>query len=253
MKEFPTFRYIDNIAVYDHSENTFHVIESQKGNESETEYLVEANSALVYKLARKFTGRGVEYEDLCQIGMLGLLHAIRTFDTGRGTAFSTYAVPLIIGEIKRFLRDDGTVKVGRKQKRDAAVILRAIDTLTYEYGREPHINEICARCSLSAEEVYDALEASHPVQSLNAPLTDDDSLSLEDTLSCDDTTDNFTEKIALRESISKMPPLWRKIIILRYFRDYSQSKTAEMLGLTQVKVSREEKKIFASLRGELVV
>ncbi len=223
------------------------------GDSEAVSWLMEANAPLVHKLSRKFSGRGTDTEDLVQIGSIGLLRAIRTFDISRGTAFSTYAVPLIIGEIRRFLRDDGTVKVSRTQKRTAAIILRCKEDFIKQNGYEPHLSELCKICGISAEEASAAMDAVSPVQSLSDTLTDDGDVTLGDTLPAEDSIERSVEMIALKESLTKLPPLWRKIITLRYYKDLSQKETADALGLTQVKISREEKKIFESLREELVV
>lgn len=223
------------------------------GDEAATAALMEANAPLVYKLARSFAGRGCEFEDLVQIGSIGMLKAIRSFDPSLGYAFSTYAVPLIVGEIRRFLRDDGTVKVSRRLKQNAAAVLRAREHFISENGREPHTSELAALCSLSQEETADALCAASPVRSLAESVGPDDDLVLENTIAAEDEIEGMTEKMALAEAIRTLDPMHRKIVTLRYFRNMSQKETAEVLGLTQVKISREEKKIFAKLRRELCV
>ena len=214
-----------------------------EGDESAVSRLVEKNSALVYKIAHSFGGRGCEFDDLVQIGSIGLLKAIRSFDESRGFAFSTYAVPLIVGEIRRFLRDDGTLKVSRKLKKNAAVILRE--------GREPRLDELAALSSISAEEAAEALSSAMPVASLTAPLGDDEDFSIENTVAAEDDIERCTENLALAEALDTLDPIQKKIVCLRYFRELSQKDTAQQLGLTQVKISREEKKIFAHLRKEL--
>ncbi len=215
--------------------------------------LMEANIPLVHKLSRKFIGRGTDHEDLVQIGSIGLLRAIRTFDFSRGTAFSTYAVPLIIGEIRRFLRDDGPVKVSRNQKKTAAILFRCKEEFVKQNGYEPRLSEICEICGIDVVEAAAAMDAASPVQSLSDTLTDDGELTLGDTLPADDSIEHSVEMIALKESLTRLPPLWRQIVTLRYYKDLSQKETADILGLTQVKISREEKKIFESLRQELAV
>lgn len=214
--------------------------------------LMDLNSGLVNGLAYRFRGRGTDYEDLVQIGSIGLLKAIRSFDLSRGFAFSTYAVPLIIGEIRRFLRDDGLVKVSRVQKRLGATIMHEREKYISENGVEPRLEEIAKLVGITVEEAAAALDSTSPVRSLSEVIGDDD-FSLEDVIpSREDTLGKMVENMALCETINKLPPLWRQIITLRYFKDYSQQQTAEALGLTQVKISREEKKIFSSLRAQLV-
>lgn len=223
------------------------------GDEKATEELMITNLGLVRKLALKFKDRGVEYEDLVQIGSIGMLKAIRSFDLEKGTAFSTYAVPLIIGEIRRFIRDDGLIKVSRIYKQQGAQLMREREKFIMENGCEPHIDELAKICGMSPGEATIALEATASVNSLSASLNgEDESFTLENTL-CEDKNeiDSKIEHIALCQAISTLPPLWRKIVTLRYLKEYSQQATAKMLGLTQVKVSREEKKIFATLRKEL--
>ncbi len=221
------------------------------GDTAAEEELVLRNSGLVNGIAHRFKGRGVEFEDLVQIGTIGMIKAIRSFDLSRGNAFSTYAVPLIIGEIRRFLRDDGIVKVSRIQKRTGAALMHARERYLAEYGVEPRLEEIAGAVGISPEEAAAALDSTSPVRSLSEAIGDDD-FSLEDVIpSQDDELGRMLEKIALREIIDTLPPLWKKILLLRYYRDYSQQQTAAALGLTQVKISREEKKIFTKLRENL--
>ena len=221
------------------------------GDAAAEERIMELNAGLVNGIAYRFRGRGVDYDDLRQIGSIGLLKAIRSFEPERGFAFSTYAVPLIIGEIRRFLRDDGTVKVSRTQKRLGAALMHEREKIISETGNEPRLDELASRLGVTVEEAASAIDASSPVRSLSEKLGDDD-FSLEDVVqSSDDSLTKMIERVALTEVIGTLPPLWRKIITLRYFRDYSQQQTADALGLTQVKISREEKKIFAELRNRL--
>ena len=223
------------------------------GDEKATSELMEINLGLVRSIALRFRDRGVEYEDLIQIGAIGMLKAIRSFDLEKGTVFSTYAVPLIIGEIKRFIRDDGLIKVSRVYKQQGAMLMREREKFTNEMGREPKIEELASRCGLSVEEASVAIDATSTVNSLSASINgEDENYTLESTLSQDkNEIDAKIEHIALSQAISSLPPLWRQIVTLRYLKEYSQQITAEMLGLTQVKVSREEKKIFEALRKKL--
>jgi RNA polymerase sporulation-specific sigma factor len=180
-----------------------------------------------------------------------MLKAIRSFDLTRGTAFSTYAVPLIIGEIRRFLRDDGIIKVSRNQKRLGARLMHQRELYLAEFGMEPSLTVLAEMAEVTVEEAAVAMDCAAPVHSLSEPIGDDD-LLLENVIpSNDDSLHKIVEQIALEETIKTLPPLWKKILLLRYFRDYSQQQTADALGLTQVKVSREEKKIFTRLREEL--
>ena len=224
---------------------------AEEGGEELEARLVELNIGLAANVAMRFRGRGADQEDLVQIGSIGLLKAIRSFDPSRGFAFSTYAVPLIIGEIKRFLRDDGTLKVSRGLKRTSALLMKERETCLTERGEEPRMDELAERLGITPQEAAAALEAASPVRSLTESIGEDD-FSLEDVIpDREDNIGRMLEKLALTEIIGRLPPLWRKIIALRYFREWSQQKTADALGLTQVKISREEKKIFAELRKML--
>jgi RNA polymerase sporulation-specific sigma factor len=223
------------------------------GDESAVSTLMENNLGLVRSIALRFRDRGVEYEDLVQIGSIGMFKAIKTFDMDKGTAFSTYAVPLIIGEIRRFIRDDGLIKVSRIYKQQGAMLMREREKYIAEYGYEPKIEVLAKLCNLSVEEAAVAIDASSPVNSLSASISgDDENYTLENVLSEEKSEiDTRIEHIALSQAISTLPPLWRKIVVLRYLKEYSQQRTASTLGLTQVKISREEKKIFEALRKEL--
>ncbi len=235
-------KYKDNLAL---------IVESQGGNEKATEKLIIANGGLVNSIAMRFLGRGTELEDLMQIGNMGLLKAIRTFDISRGFAFSTYAVPLIFGEIRRFLRDDGPIKVSRVQKRLGAMLARERERMTAD-GEEVTVTELARRVGVTPADAAAALDAVAPVRSLSDILCgDSDGPTLENTIADNDENERMFNKIALKDAIDKLPELRRKIILLRYFRDFSQDKTAKALGLSQVKVSREEKKILAFLQTQL--
>lgn len=242
-----------NSVKMDYSKNQELLKLAINGDAHATERLMECNLGLVRSIALRFRDRGVEYDDLVQIGSIGMLKAIRSFDISKGTVFSTYAVPLIIGEIRRFIRDDGLIKVSRIYKQQSAILNKEREKYIKEYGKEPKIEELASRCGLSAQEAVVAMEATTSVTSFSTSLSgDDDSFTLESTLYEDkNDIDSKIEHIALSEAISTLPPLWRKIITLRYLKEYSQSTTAKMLGLTQVKISREEKKIFKSLRKQL--
>ena len=224
--------------------------------EAATTALINENMGLVRAAAMRFQGRGIEYEDLLQIGTIGMLRAIRTFDLLRGTAFSTFAVPLIVGEIKRSLRDDGIIHVSRSYKQLAGELARQKQAFLLREGREPSVNELAAAAGVTPEEAAMALGATSPVASLSEKLFEDEKGELGDRITDDESEHEpaiLTDRLALSEAISRMPPLWRKILLIRYFRNRTQQETAELLGLTQVKVSREEKKILTFLRGEMTV
>ena len=237
----------------DYNNNQALLEKAVQGDSRATEELMTNNLGLVRSIALKFRDRGVEYEDLIQIGSIGMLKAIRSFDLSKGTVFSTYAVPLIIGEIRRFIRDDGLIKVSRLYKQQGALLMKEREKFLMENGCEPRIEELAKICGMTPQEASIAIDATACVNSLSASINgEDESFTLESTL-CEERNeiDVKIEQIALRQAISALPPLWRKIVTLRYLKEYSQQATAKMLGLTQVKISREEKKIFAALRKEL--
>ena len=224
----------------------------QKGDQSALDTLVCENIGLVKNIARRFYGRGTEYEDIVQIGTIGMIKAAKSFDAAKGTVFSTYAVPLIIGEIRRFLRDDGIIKVSRDVRKKGSVILHAKEEFQKEHLRDPKISELAEICGFSEEEVVYALDAATPVSSLQESVGGEDSSTIEEMTASDtDEIETVIDNIALREAISHLPKMQRDIIHLRFFKELSQQQTADILGLTQVKISREEKKIFAFLRKEL--
>ncbi len=226
---------------------------SQKGDDAATDELVKLNAGLVQSIAYKFCGRGIDFEDLVQIGNIGMLKAIRSFDLERGVVFSTYAVPLIFGEIRRFLRDDGLIKICRPQKRLGAMLMRAKEKYISENGNTPRIEELAKICDVTAEEAAAALCAVSPAVSLSEPLCgDEENFTLENTLFVQDDGDKMIERLSLTEALAKLPELWQKIVLLRYYRDMSQQSTAELLGLSQVKISREEKKLIEFLRKQMI-
>jgi len=234
------------------ADNLTYLKQAQEGDALALSILMEKNIGLVRGLALRFRSRGVEYEDLIQIGSIGMLKAIRSFDISRGNAFSTYAVPLILGEIRRYLRDDGLIKVGRRQKKLGASLLSAREKFIAAHGREPQLHELAEEFGISDTEAALTLDALSPVHSMTESIgNDDNEFSLENLLSAEDPIEKRTDHIALMEAMDTMPELWKKIILYRYYREYSQQSTAEALGLTQVKISREEKKIFAHLKEEL--
>ncbi|MBE6680223.1 MAG: sigma-70 family RNA polymerase sigma factor [Ruminococcaceae bacterium] len=234
------------------SDNIELIKRSQNGDNSAMEELVKNNAGLVQSIAVKFSGRGVDFEDLVQIGNIGMLKAIRSFDLERGVVFSTYAVPLIFGEIRRFLRDDGLIKICRPQKKLGAMLMRAKENYISEKGTSPRIEEIAKICGVSPEEAASALCAVSPTVSLSEPLFgDEDNFTLENTLFVQDESDKMLERLSLGEALAKLPELWQKIVVFRYYRDLSQQSTAELLGLSQVKISREEKKLIEFLRKQM--
>ena len=220
-----------------------------------TEKLIEANRGLVRSIALRFRERGVEFEDLMQIGTVGMLKAIRSFDLTMGTSFSTYAVPLIFGEIRRHLRDEGLIKVGRYYKKLGAMLMNERNRILSEEGREARVEELALICDVSAQEAAAAIDATSPVMSLSDNVYGEEGTTLENTIPDEEASsdmERLCDRIALGQAVSKMPLLWQKIVLLRYYREMTQQETASNLGLTQVKVSREEKKIFEFLRAEML-
>ena len=244
------------MANADYTKNTELLQRVQSGDSSAEAELIEANMGLIRSIAMRFRDRasenhGCDFEDLIQLGAIGMIKAMKSYDPSFGTVFSTYAVPLIIGEIKRFLRDDGPVKVSRTTKRLGAELMYAREEFMRCKGREPSVDELSEICKISREELCQALLCMKPPHSFSDTVTDDGT-QLGELLSSDtDELDGLCDKLALREAIRSLPTPQREIVVLRYFRDMSQQQTAEILGLTQVKVSREEKKIMSFLRQEL--
>ena len=227
---------------------TEHLIaQSQSGDAAATEMLVQENSGLIWAVARRHTGRGTELEDLYQLGCLGFLKAVEGFDLNFGTQFSTYAVPKISGEIRRFLRDDGAVKVSRGIKEQAAQIKAVRNNLTNLFGREPTISEISRQTGLSPEEIALAETATAATESIQRECGDE-GFSLEDVLTDTETEEKMVEKIALRQAMSNLPERERTVIQMRYFHGLTQDRVAKVLDVSQVQVSRIEKKAIGLLR-----
>ena len=222
------------------------VLAFREGDEEAGRLLVEINMPLVYSIAQRFYDRGRDPDELVECGTVGLCKAIRTFDPDRGCAFSTYAVPLIFGEIRRFLRDDGMIKVSREEKRLSAILNREKERRMLA-GEPTDLASIAAAVGVSVTDAASAIFADVPVKSFEDSIGDEEGLTLGSIIADEDAERGF-DRIALFMAIEGLSPLHRSIVILRYFRDLSQTETATALGITQVKVSREEKKIMAELR-----
>ena len=220
---------------------------SQNGDPAATEELVNENSGLIWSVARRFLGRGTEADDLYQLGCLGFLKAVEGFDLSYGAQFSTYAVPKIAGEIRRFLRDDGAVKVSRSLKEQSATIKAARHRLTGAMGREPTIQEISNQIGLSPEEIALAETATAATESIQRE-TGSEGFSLEDILTDTESEERMVEKIALRQAIDHLPEREGMVIRLRYFHALTQDRVSKVLKVSQVQVSRIEKKALAMLR-----
>ena len=224
---------------------------AQKGDQAAKERLVEDNAGLIWSVARRFTGRGTESEDLYQLGCLGFLKAVEGFDLNYGTQFSTYAVPKIAGEIRRFLRDDGAVKVSRTIKEQAGAIRAAQCNLTIRLGREPTISEIAELTGFTPEEVAVAQTATAATESIHKE-TGEDGFSLENILTDTESEENLVEKISLRQAIDRLGEREAMVIRLRYFHGLTQDRVAKVLHVSQVQVSRIEKKAINILRQLMI-
>ena len=223
------------------------IARSQAGDTQAAEALVTENAGLIWSIARRFMGRGTEADDLYQLGCLGFLKAVEGFDPAYGTQFSTYAVPKITGEIRRFLRDDGAVKVSRGLKEQAATIKLTRNQLTSALGREPTIQEISRQTGLTPEEIAMAETATAATESIQRE-TGEEGFSLEDVLTDTESEERMVEKIALNQAIGKLPEREAMVIRLRYFHCLTQQRVAAVLKVSQVQVSRIEKKALSQLR-----
>ena len=225
--------------------------QSQSGNEAAKELLVTENSGLIWAVVKRFVGRGTDQEDLYQLGCLGFLKAVEGFDPEFGTQFSTYAVPKIAGEIRRFLRDDGAVKVSRSVKERAAVIKSARNILTNQLGRDPTVSEISEITGFAVEEIVMAESATAVVESIQQE-TGDEGFSLEQILSDTQSEDKLLEAISLKQAIDTLPEREAMVIRLRYYHGLTQQRIATVLEVSQVQVSRIEKKALTRLK-ELMI
>ncbi len=223
------------------------IARSQAGEKAATEALVEENTGLIWSVARRFLGRGAEADDLYQLGCLGFLKAVEGFDLQYGTQFSTYAVPKIAGEIRRFLRDDGAVKVSRSLKEQAATIKSTRNRLTSALGREPTVQEISRQTGFSPEEIALAETATAATESIQRE-TGEEGFSLENILTDTESEERMVEKNALPQAIAALPEREKMVIKLRYFHSLTQQRVAKVMEISQVQVSRVEKKALAMLR-----
>ena len=223
------------------------IARAQSGDKQASEILITENSALVWSVARRFLGRGAEADDLYQLGCLGFIKAVEGFDLEFGTQFSTYAVPKIAGEIRRFLRDDGAIKVSRTIKEQAATIRSMRNQLASILGREPTVSEIAVQTGFTVEEIALAENATAATESIHRQVTED-GFSLENVLTDTESEERLVEKISLRQAIARLPEKEAMVIKLRYFHGLTQERTSKVLQVSQVQVSRIEKKALANLR-----
>lgn len=226
--------------------------QAQNGDETACERLIIENSGLIWSIVRRFVGRGVDMEDLYQLGSMGLLKAIQGFDCDYGTRFSTYAVPKISGEIRRFLRDDGTVKVSRTMKSLAVKVNAAREQLSLKTGREPTISELAELLDVSPEEIAASETALLPTDSLQREIGEDGA-TLEHLIGDDGIEEKILESVTLRDAIEKLEEKERKVILLRYFRNQTQQQCSAALGVSQVQVSRLERRAIDHIRAMLMM
>ena len=230
------------------------VVLAQGGDEKAMNQIIEVNLPLVTSICKRFSNRGYEYEDIYQIGCIGLVKAVNNFDSKYGVKFSTYAVPMIIGEIKRFLRDDGIIKISRSIKGTAKKLHFAKEELTFKLNREPTIDELSEYSEIAKDDILIAMESLNSLQYLYDTIHQEDGapVLLIDKISekLDDNVD-ILDQIALKEALSSLDENSRKIIMLRYFKDKTQVQVAKMLGISQVQVSRIEKRVLKIMREKL--
>jgi RNA polymerase sporulation-specific sigma factor len=226
--------------------------QSQDGDQSARDLIVQKNMRLVWSVVQRFLNRGYEPDDLFQIGSIGLLKSVDKFDLSYDVKFSTYAVPMIIGEIQRFIRDDGTVKVSRSLKEMGNKIRKAKDELSKKFGRVPTVSELAEHLEYSVEEVIMAQEASRAPSSIHETVyeNDGDPITLLDQIA-DNSDNKWFDKIALKEAIRELDDRERLIVYLRYYKDQTQSEVADRLGISQVQVSRLEKKILLTMKDHM--
>ena len=224
--------------------------DAQAGNNEAKTEILKHNTPLIKSIVRRYTNKQVEYEDLMQLGTLGLIKAVNNFDMSYNVKFSTYAVPMIAGEIKRFIRDDGAIKVSRSMKNMSLKFNIFIENFRQEHKKEPRVEDIAEEFKIEKEEVVVIMESSH--YPISIYQENDDGLSLVDRISAKGSLDETVDKMLLKDLISKLDDRDKKIIILRYYRDKTQSEIAEELGVSQVQISRLESKIIDYMRKELV-
>ena len=223
---------------------------AQAGDREASERLVTENAGLIWSVAKRFLGRGAEAEDLYQLGCLGFLKAVEGFDLSFGTQFSTYAVPKISGEIRRFLRDDGAIKVSRSLKERSVAVRSARSLLGSALGREPSIQELSDHLGISPEDIAQAEAATREVESIHRECGEE-GFTLENILTDTESEERMLEKIALRQAVAELPEREKTVIALRYFHALTQDRVAKVLGVSQVQVSRIEKKAIGMLREKI--
>jgi RNA polymerase sporulation-specific sigma factor len=237
-----------NVGSFDNSGNRALLERASKGDAAAQTMVIEKNLGLVHATARRFMGRGIEYDDLYQAGCMGLVKAVTGFDTSRGVQFSTYAVPVIMGEMRRLFRDDGPVKVSRTLREVSLRASKERERLCASLGREPTLTELAKQLGLDAAETAQALEACIAPISLTSGEDGDDSQT---DIPVESEENSLVDRLALKDALGCLEACDRQLIILRYFQNKTQSETAQCLNMTQVQVSRREKKVLAALRARL--
>lgn len=229
------------------------LVQAKAGDEAARERIINCNLRLVFNLIQRFSNRGYEQEDLFQIGVIGLMKAIDKFDPSYEVRFSTYAVPMIIGEIRRFLRDDGPIKISRSLKETGIRIRYAQEQLTKELGREPKLSEVAAKLELMPEQLTEALEATQFLTSIHEELYQDDgdAIYVIDQLASREDDNRFLDHIALEEVMERLPEREKNILYLRFYRDQTQTEVAKRIGISQVQVSRLERSALKKVREML--
>ena len=225
----------------------------RSGDSDARDKLCQENMGLVWNIVKKFSSSGVDSEDLAQTGIIGLLKAIDNFDASFDVKFSTYAVPMIIGEIRRFLRDDGIIKVSRTLKSQAYLGYKAREELSLELGREPTLVEISKKCGIPAMELATAFEATIAPDSINREVYEDSGSEVIDSVKSTEDEEKIINKITVKNILDKLSERERQILILRYFRGKTQAEIAPIVGVSQVQVSRIEKKVFERIRSEQTI
>ncbi len=240
---------------YDNQERTLELIkQAQEGCEDAIEQLVEDNVGLIWSSVARFTNRGIDTDDLFQIGSIGLIKCIKKFDTSYNVKFSTYAVPMIMGEIKRFLRDDGIIKVSRPLKELAIKSKQATETLSKKLGRTPTISEVAEAIDCDINELMVAMESNREVESLYATYNNSNGQSMfliDKVHKNNNNEEKIVDNISLKQIINNLKDKERKIIIMRYFNDKTQKEVADVIGISQVQVSRIEKKVLEKMHNML--
>lgn len=233
-------------------DNSTLIERAREGDKQAENLLVEKNMGLVYSIVRRFANRGYDTEDLSQIGAIGLIKAVKKFNPDFNVQLSTYAVPMITGEIKRFLRDDGAVKISRSLKENAMKGWRCEEILRKKLNRQPTVNEIAEECGIPAENLLEAFEAAAPPESIYESVYTggDKDIHLLDTIAGGDIEDDVINKVMIDDILSRLKPREREIILLRYFRGKTQAEIARIMGVSQVQISRIEKKALGRIRDE---